>query len=105
MTLSPSPGRKVDSDNVSCPLDDEFCRGSMIVPDDVYAKAPELVDAVGREVAALTGLRGGVSGVRGGRTEEGVYGPARNDNGNVFPLNPSSLNGVSPNFETELPAE
>lgn len=105
MTLSPSPGRKVDSDNVSCPLDEEFCRESMIVPDDVYAKVLELVDVLGREVAALTGLRGGVSGVRGSRTAVGVYGPARRDKGNVFPLNPSSLSGVSPNFETELLVE
>lgn len=71
----------------------------MMVP-DVYARVLELADVLGREVAALTGLLGGVSG----RTEE-EYGPARNDKGNVFPLNPSSLNGASPNFETELPAE
>lgn len=73
----------------------------MLVPDEVYAKVLELPDVLGREVAALTGLRGGVSG----RTEEEVYGPARNDKGSVFPLNPSSLNGASPNFETELLAE
>lgn len=70
----------------------------------MYAKVLELVDVLGREVAVLIGLLGGVSDVRGGRTEE-EYGPARNDKGNAFPLNPSSLNGVSPNFETELPAE
>ena len=72
-----------------------------MVPDGGYAKVQELADVLGREVAALTGLRGGVSD----RTEEEVY-PARNDKGNnVFPLNPSSLNGASPNFETELLAE
>lgn len=102
MTLSPSPGRKVDSDIVSCPLDEEFCRESMTVPDDVYAKVLALADVLGREVAALSGLRGGVSGVRGGRV---VYSPARNDKGNALPPNPSSLNGVSPNFETELLVE